>query len=416
MKVLLGLLLVVYLTKCLGDDLTRSGHKLFDEATTKFALGLYDEIARSTDASKNIIFSPLSIFTAFGMLKAGAKGTTAQEMDKVMEWNDLVSTDKLDSHSGLKRLLKQVFEPLERNNTIKVANKLWMQSDFCKSNCKRYVKTLEKNYKATLQELNFVKNPEASRTSINKWVEEQTNNRIKDLMPAGSVTALTRFVLTNAIYFKGKWKSPFDKKDTRDVSFEAVGKNGLTPKQVPMMYQNGRFYTSGLIPTAPYQLLEMPYEGDELSMLIILPRDMNVMRNLERTERSYKKFNQMLRELYEFSDTSLDVYLPKFKTSSDLNVKEYLQKMGMRSVFNPAKADLSGITGYRGMYVSAAVHKAFINVDEEGTEAAAATGINIALASLPYQFRVDKPFMFVIRHRKTGTVLFMGRIVDPTAA
>eukprot|EP00794_Sanderia_malayensis_P011124 gene11124-12295_t len=414
MKAILGLLFLVFCVTRIFAQRPQS-HKSFDKATTQFALGLYEEIAKSTDASKNIIFSPLSIFTAFGMLKAGAKGETLRQMNKILEWSDLVATDKSDSHSGLRRLLKQVFAPLELNNTIKVANKLWMQSAFCQTQCKRFVKVLEKNYNAALEELNFVLKPEAARNSINKWVEDQTNKKIKDLMPSGSITSMSRFVITNAIYFKGKWSKPFEKKFTRDSSFNAVSKSGdLKAKQVPTMFRNGQFFTSGLIPTAPYQLLELPYMGDELSMMIILPRDANQMKTIEKTERAYDEFNLMLQELYEFPKARLDVFLPKFKATSSLNLKDQLTKMGMRDVFNPSKADLSGITGYRGMYVSAAVHKAFISVDEEGTEAAAATGINIALSSLPFQFKVDKPFLYIIRHRKTGTILFMGRIVDPT--
>jgi len=189
--------------------------------------------------------------------------------------------------------------------------------------------------------------------------------------------------------------------------------DGSETKKVPTMYQNAKVYAAGFIPASEYQLLELPYESKDLSMLIILPSSMREFNAIEKSL-STSKLNQMLDELYQYPSSSLDVYLPKFKVTTSMNLNDKLQKMGMKDVFDANKADLSGITGYKGLYVSSAVHKAFIQVDEEGTEATAATGIVVALASLPFQFTINRPFMFMIRHNPTGTVLFMGRVMDPT--
>ena len=403
---LLGLLALT----SLAASIEAKGH--FDAATTEFAAKLYQEIAKTTDDSKNIFFSPLSIFTAFGMLKAGARGKTEKQMEQVMNWDQLKSEE---GHSGIQNLLRDVFAPLSAENTISVANKVWMQKYFCLETCQKFVKVLEDKYSAALEELNFAGKPEDSRKAINKWIEDKTNRKIKDLMPPGSVLSDTRFVLTNAIYFKSKWKSQFNKNNTADRSFHALGKNGVVKKQVPVMYQNGRFFSSGFMPTAPYQLLEMPYENSELSMVVILPRSAQEMKKIETTNQPLRLYENIMEELYEFPETGLDVFLPKFKIASDLKLKNYLINMGMKDVFSQRKADLSGITGFRGLHVNAAVHKAYVNVDEEGTEAAAATGIGITLTSLPFQFKVDKPFFFMIKHKKSGVILFMGRVMDPTA-
>lgn len=391
--------------------------KLRDFAsTTNFAFKLYRQIAASTNESKNIIFSPLSVYVALGMLKAGAKGITEIEMEKTMEWQQLIeSTKSSNGHSAIQKLLADVFSPLSKNNTVNVANKLWMQKFFCSSLCDDYIAKLQRWYEAELDQLNFVKNPENARKAINKWVEEKTNQKIKDLFPPGSVNALTRFVLTNAIYFKGKWKYQFDKKNTAPLSFSTLQNGRYVVKRVDAMYRKANVYADGFIPSSRYQTMELPYTDESLTMLIVLPSTPDNFKRFEQTPEPVAFLEEMLRKLYRYPSTELDVYLPKFKVTSDLDLKEYLTKMGMKGVFDSSNADLSGITGFKGMYVSKAVHKAFINVDEEGTEAAAATGIGISRTSLSFQFIVNRPFFYFIRHVPTGTILFMGKVVDPTA-
>ena len=414
-----SMLILLVILAFLGLDLVSSDNhgkpKAKFSATTDFAFDFYKQLSATTDSSKNIVFSPLSIYVAFAMLKAGARKNTEHEMEKVLKWQQLIEKyGSEDGHAAVKSLLSEVFAPLEKNNTLNVANKLWMQKYFCARSCDGFINTLKTNYDADLGELNFAREAEKCRKEINKWVEDQTNNKIQDLLPEGSISALTRFVITNAIYFKGQWKNPFDKKSTRLDDFTTMGGvDGPVVKKVAKMYQNARVYASGFTPASDYQLLELPYEGEQLSMIIVLPKGMREFRALENTLSS-AKLAKMLDELFEYPSTKLDVHLPKFKFTTSTTLNSQLQNLGMNDVFDRFRADLSGITGYRGMYVSKALHKAFISVDEEGTEAAAATGIIIELASLPFQFNVDKPFMFFIFHRQTRTVLFMGRVMDPT--
>ena len=410
---LLGLFLYIgfWQVNCNEDDKKSTKYL----ATSDFAFNFYKELAKSTEKSKNIIFSPLSIYVAFAMLKAGASRNTKHEMETVLKWQKLIEKSGFsDGHSAVRSLLAEVFTPLEKNNTINIANKLWMQKYFCSKSCDAFVAKLQRNYNTTLAELNFAEEAEKCRKEINKWVEDKTNDKIKNLLPQGSVTSLTRFVLTNAIYFKSNWKSKFDKKHTIMRDFNTLsGQDGSETKKVPTMYQNAEVYAAGFIPASEYQLLELPYENKDLSMLIILPPSMRDFHAIERSL-STSKLNQMLDELYRYPILSFNVYLPKFKVTTSITLNEKLQKMGMRDVFDASEADLSGITGYKALYVSSAVHKAFIKVDEEGTEAAASTGIIVGVKSLPFQFNINRPFMFMIRHKPTGTVLFMGRVMDPS--
>ena len=417
MNLYVGLLLTLFLfigfrpVNCNNDD--KKGTKF--SATSDFAFNFYKELTKSTEKSKNIIFSPLSIYVAFAMLKAGASRNTKHEMEKVLQWQQLSENSRFsDGHSAVKSLLAEVFTPLQKNNTISIANKLWMQKYFCSKSCDAFVAKLQRNYNTTLAQLNFAEEAEKCRKEINRWVEDKTNNKIKNLLPPGSVKSLTRFVLTNAIYFKSNWKSKFDKKHTSMRNFNTLSdQDGSETTKVPTMYQNVKAYAAGFIPASEYQLLELPYESQDLSMLIILPSSMRDFQAIEKSL-SISKLNQMLDELYQYPSLSLDVFMPKFKVTTSMNLDDKLQKMGMKDVFDANKADLSGITGYKALYVSSAVHKAFIKVDEEGTEAAGATGIIVGVKSLPFQFTINRPFMFMIRHNPTGTVLFMGRVMDPT--
>ena len=398
-------------------------------ATTDFAFDFYKQLSATTGNSKNIVFSPLSIYVAFAMLKAGARKNTEHEMEKVLKWQQLIEKyGSEDGHAAVKSLLSEVFAPLEKNNTLNVANKLWMQKYFCARSCDGFINTLKTNYDADLGELNFAREAEKCRKEINKWVEDQTNNKIQDLLPEGSISALTRFVITNAIYFKGKWKYQFDKGHTRSKFFKLFeGERGIKTKEVLTMTQNAKVFTGVHRPAlSPYnlQLIDLPYEGQQLSMIIMMPRSsapgsyFSTLADFRRMERDLtaSKLNEILRDLYKYPKRKTDIFLPKFKLTSKVDLKGELESIGMRDVFNAARADLSGITGYRGMCVSSAQHKAFINVDEEGTEAAAATSLSVNFsASESSIFNADSPFIFMIVHNPSKTVLFLGRVMDPSA-
>ena len=414
MKASILIVFIFLLCVCLAY-VTGDQHDKKFSATSEFAFNFYKKLATSTEDSKNIIFSPLSIYVAFAMLKVGARQNTEHEMDEVLKWQQLMEgSSAVDGHEAVKSLLSEVFAPLEKNNTISIANKLWIQKHFCAISCDDFISKLQKYYDSAMGELNFVREAEKSRQEINKWVEDKTNNKIKDLFPHGSISSLTRFVLTNAIYFKGKWKKPFKKKHTSMRDFNTFnGKDGSKVKKVPTMYQSARVNAYGLIPGSEYHLVDLPYESEQLSMLIILPPKLDDFHALEKSL-STAKLNKMLGKLYRYPSMRFEIYLPKFKMKTSLKLKSTLQKLGMKDVFDQSKADLSGITGFKGMHVSTALHKAFISVDEEGTEATASTGISAGFLSLPPNFKVNKPFIFMIRHNPTGTILFMGRIMDPT--
>jgi serpin B len=257
-----------------------------------------------------------------------------------------------------------------------------------------------------LQELDFVKAAEKARQTINTWVERQTNDKIKDLIGEGVLSPLTRLVLTNAIYFKGNWASQFDEEATRDEPFTLQDGSKV---QVPIMHQRATF---GYAETDTLQLLEMPYVGDELSMVVLLPKKIDGMDGLE-AELSCEPFWQWAEQARR---REVIVALPRFKMTRKVNLERVLASMGMPEAFT-RNADFSGMTGGRDLFISAVVHQAYVDVNEEGTEAAAATGVVMRLTSVGPDrtpvFRADHPFVFLIRDRESGTILFLGRVVNP---
>jgi serpin B len=266
---------------------------------------------------------------------------------------------------------------------------------------------LKKYYGASITPVDYKKANEEARTRINEWVEKKTEEKITDLIKPDVLTPLTRLVLVNAIYFKGNWARQFKQSLTHDAPFYLTpGK----PVPVPFMTQEGtlRYGEEGGL-----QILELPYEGNDLAMLIILPRRVDGLAELEKAL-TPENLNQWIRRLRE---QKIEVFVPKFKLASAFSLNETLVAMGMRDAFDQTKANFAGMDGTTLLYISAALHQAVVEVNEEGTEAAAATGIVMGLKSVPEPpttFRADHPFIFLIRDNKTGSILFMGRVVDPT--
>jgi serpin B len=366
-------------------------------AGNRFAFDLYGQL-RSRE-SGNLFFSPASISTALAMTYAGAEGVTEDEMASVLHL-DLAEARVHRAFASFLSMLKASGEPYE----LTVANRLWGQVGY--DFLPEYLTTTRKYYGAELAQVDFASQPEQVRSRINTWIEEQTNDKIKDLISPGSLDRLTRLVLTNAVYFKGKWAHPFEEKATRDAPF-AVSASQET--DVPMMYQKRRF---GYGETGEVQLLEMPYQGDELSMLIVLPKEKGSLAEIEATlnqQRLAEWAGQMNRQ-------EVRTYVPRFTLTEQVQLTSILSALGMPSAFDPGKADFSGMNGKRDLYVSAVLHKAFVDVNEEGTEAAAATGAVVSIASIapePTTFRADHPFVFLIRHKPTDSILFMGRVTNP---
>lgn len=372
------------------------------DGSTRFGTDLYSRL-REKPGSRFV--SPYSIHTVFALLSGGARGATREELAKVLHLP--ADPDKALAVGDLGRLYAVGGKGYE----ISVANSLWGQQGYPWDDA--YLRRADERFGAGLQSVDFKGNPEGGRSAVNKWVQDRTRDRIKDLLPAGSVTPLTRLVLANAIYFKGKWANPFRPEMTQNQPFTAVDGHKAP---VPLMTRQGKYKHAKL---EGFQILELPYVGGELAMDVILPTDHKGLPVVE------DKLGDLTTWLGNLTDEpQVQVHLPKFKVEDQVDLLPVLKAMGLSIVFDAAKADLTGLvsrTPEDNLYVSGAYHKAFVEVAEEGTEAAAATGVIVATRSAavapvkPIVFRADRPFLFLIRDVKHGTVLFMGRYVGPVS-
>jgi serpin B len=361
-----------------------------------FALDLY---AMLREREGNLFFSPASISTALAMTYAGARGQTADEMAKTLHFT--LGQDRL--HPALGALLRDLGgADKKRGYQLSIANALWAQKGhpFLTS----FLKLNKDNYGAGVREVDFKRATEVARQAINRWVEKQTQDKIKELLKKGVLDSDTRLVLTNAIYFKGDWASQFKKDRTRQAPFQVTASKKV---DAPLMSQSGKFnYLEG----EGFQALEMLYAGKDLSMVILLPKKVDGLADLEKkltAERLAGWLKKLRRE-------EVTVTLPRFKVTSEFSLKHTLSSMGMPTAFT-GRADFSGMDGERDLFLSAVVHKAFVDVNEQGTEAAAATGVVVTTLSarIHPDFRADHPFVFLIRDRRSDTILFLGRLANP---
>jgi serpin B len=364
----------------------------------QFALELYSELK---DQGDNVFFSPYSIATALAMTYEGAKGQTAEEMQSVLHFpeNDIV---RRSSYARIHNLMNK----RDKGYQLNTANAFWANGGY--PFLQDYTNVLKKYYASEANNLDFVKETEKSRQTINTWVEDKTNNKIKDLIPPNAINPDTRLVLTNAIYFKGDWVLKFDKRKTRDEDFKITPENKV---KVPMMKLTGQKakFNYAFFPENEMQIIELPYKGEDLSMLILLPKE-GAMAELEESL-TVEKLNQLKSRMRE---RKIDVHLPKFKFETKYSLPQTLAKMGMPTAFQWPGADFSGMDGAKNLYISNVIHQAFVEVNEEGTEAAAATAVVMTLGSMvPNYFRADHPFIFMIQERTTGGILFLGKVVDP---
>ncbi|MBP8302636.1 MAG: serpin family protein [Phycisphaerae bacterium] len=390
-----------------NSNQTREAILRAGQANNAFGLDLF---ARLRDQDGNLFFSPYSISTAMALAYTGARGPTADQMARVLRWSDRGGQDRAWSPAVLAQVLGAAIADQNRragrgDYEWVVANALWGQEGF--PFLADFLKTNEISYGGELRPVDFAGHVEAARATINGWVEEQTRARIQDLIPRGMLDRMTRLVLTNAIYFKGDWASPFDRERTVDRPFTlAEGKT----VDVPMMDRTGRF---SYAETDWLQVLEMPYQGHGLSMVVLLPKQITGLARLEQGLAP----EPLAGWLEGARGREVVVTIPRFKLTGQFSLADALRAMGMEDAFSGA-ADFSGMTGRRDLFISAVVHKAFVAVDEKGTEAAAATGVTMKLTSLapptqPVVFRADHPFVFLIRDQVSGAILFMGRLADP---
>jgi len=373
------------------------------EGCNRFAFDLY---ARLKGAEGNLFLSPYSISTALAMTSAGARGRTADQMVDVLRFPKDLCAHPASLHAACAGLQNDLNAAGAKGAfDLVVANRLWGQKGY--EFLPDFLALVEKNYGAGLEQVDFVADTEGSRKTINAWVERETRDKIKDLLKPGVLDAMTRLVLTNAIYFKGKWASEFDKKLTRDEDFFVTPEKKVT---APLMRQTAEF---GYFDGGEMHALELAYQGDRLAMVVLLPKSKDGIEGLEAALTP----NMLEGTCAGLRRREVRVALPRFKTTAEFSLKDPLVAMGMADAFDPAKADFSGMSGKKDLFISAVVHKAFVDVNEEGTEAAAATAVvarMTAVAEPPPVFRADHPFLFLIRDTKTGAILFFGRILDPT--
>uniref|UniRef100_F6W754 Serpin domain-containing protein n=1 Tax=Monodelphis domestica TaxID=13616 RepID=F6W754_MONDO len=365
-------------------------------ANIKFCFDIFRELRRM---KKNVFYSPLSISAAMGMLLLGLKGNTASQVKKV------VCDKPGEFHSQFHALLEEINKPND-DYSLAIANSLYGNQTF--PFLQSYLDCVEKLYQASPESMDFSQAPEESREKINAWVEDQTNEKIKELFPAGTIDASTILVLVNAIYFKGKWAMEFKRENTKKALFRT---NKDTSTSVQMMTQKD-YFNMGYIQECQGKIIELPYTNNHLSMLVLLPTETDGLEKLEEELTSEKLMEWMSPE--NMTKKEVILRFPRFKLEQTYSLGPTLEAMGMRDIFDAQRADFSGMTSHKGLSVSTILHKSFVEVNEEGTEAAAATGIAVGLsASLAEEFNCNQPFLFFIRDNKSKNLLFCGRVVAP---
>ena len=392
-----------------GITSTYGEAKTVVEANNHFAFDLYANLRRDPQLGKsNIFFSPFSMSSALAITFEGARGKTADEIGSVLYFPKDSSVRRQLFHD-----LNAGINQNDPNYSLRTANALWAEKTY--TFLPDYLNTVRNFYSADATNLDFINAPEDSRGTINMWVESKTDGKITNLLPSGSIDATTRLVITNAVYFNGSWKYPFLPNSTRDAKFT------ISPSEtvdVKMMAQTSESLKFNYTETDQLQMVEMPYNhgtGLELSMLVILPKGDNlsaVEHSLDTTFISGLRNGLQPQLVY--------IYLPKYRIETQYRMDPVLRDMGMPTAFS-SQSDFSGMDGSRNLSISTVVHKAYIEVDEKGTKAAAATGVVMVLGQAyhepenPILFRADHPFLFIIQDRESGNVLFMGRIMNPNA-
>ncbi|XP_035172222.1 heterochromatin-associated protein MENT-like isoform X1 [Oxyura jamaicensis] len=403
----------------------------FSASANSFALDLYKKL-NETSKDQNIFFAPWSIATALAMVYLGAKGDTAAQMAQVLHFNQTgreegssetrpslgrpknremapEHEEAEDIHAGFKELLSAINKP--RNTyLLKSANQLFEEKTY--PLLPKFLELITRYYKVKPQAVNFKTATEQARAQINSWVENKTEGKIQNLLPAGSLDSRTVLVLVNAIYFKGTWEKRFLEKDTSETPFRL---SKTRTKPVQMMFLRDTFLILHET-TMNFQIIELPYVENEVSMFILLPDDISDnTTGLELVERelTYEK-------LAEWSNSDnmmkaeVELYLPKLKMEENYDLKSTLSSMGIQNAFDPVQADFTGMSAKKDLFISKVIHKAFVEVNEEGTEAVAATGVLVMRSRTPkVTFKADHPFLFFIRHNKSQTILFFGRLCSP---
>lgn len=370
-------------------------------ASNQLAFSLYQLLLPLED--KNYVMSPLSLGSALAMLYLGARTVSEAELANALEYKRF-GLDQTTVHSGFRSLLDR-FRSSGRTEayTLEIVNLVLVQNGY--SVIRDYQTLLNDFYQARIQNVDFVKEGEATKNKVNEFVAHTTRNQISEVL-SETLDSDTRAFLMNAVYYKGEWRTKFDQRFTKASTFY---ESGVRPRSVPTMNIKSKFpYAKFLNSTA----IELPYQGGDISMIIILPQQRDGLRELESSIIN----DPSLLETIPFQESIVDVSMPRFNLESGVDVIPLLRKLGANSPFDQEKADLSGISGHRDLFVSKAIHESVLKVDEDGSEASAfsgiATGIRIGGPPAPL-FVADHPFFFYIKDKSTGTILFMGRINNP---
>ena len=375
------------------------------DASNTLAFDLYAELA--DDDEDNLFFSPFSTLTALGMTAAGANGTTADQMADVLS----ISDDSDAWHTALGALSRDLNGELGRGYTLNIANRLFGQQDYPFETS--FLTLVDDAYDAPLEEWDFVSDPSGGRDHINGWVDDQTNDRIVDLLPSTAITRDTRLVLANAIYFLADWRSPFDPEQTYDGAFTTSDGTVVTTPMMNMDLSTVEEHAVRSTHTDGVAIVQLPYEDDELSMVLIVPEGDTALADVEASLDALQ-----YRAWVDAAQPSEAWFaMPKFTLEYEAELSVPLRALGMPDAFDPVLADFTGIADLpdEPLHIGGVFHKAFVAVDELGTEAAAATAVVVNTdTSVGDTILANRPFLFAIQDDLTGTVLFMGRVADPS--
>ncbi len=396
-----AIMIAIYMFSSSAFANTNENLQTVVKGNNSFCFDLYQELKGEEG---NLFFSPYSISTALAMTYAGARGQTEKQMAQVLHFSltqELLHPAFSKLQSDLNRIQKK------GDVQLNIANSLWAQKSF--QFLDTFIDLNKKYYGAGLYFVDFITKREAARKKINDWVEKKTHDKIKELIKPPMLDSLTRLVLCNAIYFKGNWLSQFDSTKTTKTDFYVSPDKTI---KVPMMSQRSDFRYKDF---DKFCALELPYDGNDLSMIIFLPNEIDGLDEFEK-DLTNDTVKIWIDELMGSHESEVLVSIPKFKTTCEFELSNTLYGMGMPSAFSLPPADFSGMTGTKDLFISKVIHKAYVDVNEEGTEAAAATAVVMmkSVAVKPLIFRADHPFVFLIRENQTGSILFIGRIIDPT--
>ncbi len=404
------LISVLFTTGCINNDdkkatnltypVINGGMNEYVDSSNEFSFRMYEQLI---DSNENIFFSPYSISTALGMAYEGARGETAEEMRQVL---NLAEDDQ--TRREMVQAVQSILNKEGTSYELSAANAYWLREG---GNLKEeYKDAIESYYLANGQQLDFAGDPVGSVNIINDWVLENTNGKIKDLLSPYDVGVLTYLVLTNAIYFRADWKYQFDNNATEERSFYLTGGEEIETDTMHMCDESKKLNYAA---NPDVQLLQLPYKDEELSMFVLLPKENDIISLETKLDHSY------LSNLKDnISSEYVDLYLPKFKFEQKYLLNDKLSAMGMPTAFG-GSADFSGITFDTDLFISKVIHQSFVEVNEEGTEAAAATAVTMEFSApgssspAPIVFQADHPFIFFIEHKETGQILFMGKVENP---